>query len=119
VGSTASVFGSAESVVVLAFLSWGCLLSVDTPGFDPDEPVDEAPDAVDDDPDPVVAPVSADATPCPTRTAAPIPSAAASPPIRPTYAPAPMHICIPPGQRARPQLGRIGGHCVAWVNFPR
>ena len=34
----------------------------DAPGFDSDEPVDEAPDAVDDDPDPDVAPVSADAT---------------------------------------------------------
>jgi hypothetical protein len=118
VGSTASVFGSVESVVVLAFSSCSCLLfGEDAPGFDPDEPVGEAPDAVDDDPDLVVAPVSADATPCPTRTAAPIPRAAASPPIRPTYAPAAMHICIPAGRRARPQLGRISGHCVGWVNF--
>jgi hypothetical protein len=28
-----------------------------------------------------------------------------------------MRICIPPRQRARTQLGRIGGHCVAWVNI--
>jgi len=112
VESTASVFGSVESVVASAFSVDCCLVSGDdAPGFDSDEPVDEAPDPVDDDPDPDVAPVSADATPCPTRTAAPIPRATASPPIRPTHAAAPMHMCIPSVQRARPQLGRIGGRC--------
>jgi hypothetical protein len=50
-------------------------------------------------------------------SAAPIPRATAGPPIRPTYAPARMHMCLPPVRRTRPQLGRIGGHCVAWVSF--
>ena len=39
--------------------------------------------------------VSANATPCPAKIAAPIPSATANPPIRPTYTPAPMTMCIP------------------------
>jgi hypothetical protein len=50
---------------------------------------------LDDDVDPEVPDVSADATPCPVKTAAPIPRAAANPLIRPTYTPAPMTMCIP------------------------
>jgi hypothetical protein len=91
VGSTMD-FVSLESVDVLAFFSAGC--SDDDVDAAPDEPVDEPLD-VDDDPDPEVSPVSADATPCPTRTAAPIPRATANPPIRPTYAPAPIPMYLP------------------------
>jgi hypothetical protein len=46
---------------------------------------DDVPEvASDDDSDPDGLEGSADATPCPTKTAAPIPRATASPPIRPT-----------------------------------
>jgi hypothetical protein len=38
--------------------------------------------------------------------------------MRPTYAPAPMHKCIPSVQRARPQLGRIGGSLRLRPAFP-
>ena len=84
-------FGFWSAVVLLssaadagvAVSSEGCFLSdAETP-------------AVDELLEPEPAGVSADATPCPTKTAAPIPRATANPPIRPTYAPAPMAICIP------------------------
>ena len=52
------------------------------------EPVDD--ELVDDDSDPDESDVSAHATPWPATTAAPMPNATASPPIRPTYAAAPM-----------------------------
>jgi hypothetical protein len=59
--------------------------------LDVDELVDD--ELIDDESDP--SDVSADATPCPVKTAAPIPRATASPPIRPTYPPAPMPMCLP------------------------
>jgi hypothetical protein len=73
-GSAAAVFVSLESVDASAFSSAPCLLS--------DDDVPEV--ASDDDSDPDGLEGSADATPCPTKTAAPIPRATASPPIRPT-----------------------------------
>ncbi|MDT5324537.1 MAG: hypothetical protein QOF25_1689 [Mycobacterium sp.] len=65
-------------------------VAVDEPS---DVEVDAAPpvDPLDDAPAPDVE-GSADATPCPVNTAVPIPRATASPPIRPTYDPAPMPI---------------------------
>jgi hypothetical protein len=73
-GSAAAVFVSLESVDASAFSSAGCLASdVDVPEV-----------ASDDDTEPDVLEGWADATPCPTKTAAPIPRATASPPIRPT-----------------------------------
>ncbi|WP_203457495.1 hypothetical protein, partial [Mycolicibacterium sp. CBMA 361] len=105
-GSAVSTFMLVESVVAVAFSVDRCVvLGEDAPRFDFGEPVDETPDTVDDDPGPEAAPVSANATPCPTRTAAPIPRAAASPPLRQMYALASMHLYIPPVQRAHPRLG--------------
>jgi hypothetical protein len=86
-GSVTADFVSLESVVV--FSSAGCLLS------DNDVPEVEFEEFVDDDSDPDALDRSADATPCPTKTAAPIPRATASAPMRPTYAPAPMFMCLP------------------------
>jgi hypothetical protein len=73
-GSATAVFVSLESVDASAFSSAGCLASdVDVPEV-----------ASDEDPEPDVLDGWADATPCPAKTAAPIPRATASPPIRPT-----------------------------------
>ena len=77
-GSSAAGLVSLESVDASAFFSAGCFFS-----------------DVDDDSDPDVVDGSADATPCPTKTAAPIPRATANPPIRPTYAPAPIPMYLP------------------------
>ena len=96
VDSVAAAFASLESVVVSDFSPCCCLFSDDA-----------APDLdSDDDADPDVVDGSADATPCPTKTAAPIPRATANPPIRPTYAPAPMRMYIPSADALRPRLRR-------------
>jgi hypothetical protein len=83
VGGVGSVvdLGSAEGLAVVFVDESAVVESVD------DELVDEL---VDEDSDPGESDVSAHATPGPATTAAPIPNATASPPIRPTHAPAPM-----------------------------
>jgi hypothetical protein len=89
-------FGAGSVTAAFVSLESGCLVC--------DTDVPDAPDVLDG---------SADATPCPTKTAAPIPRATASPPIRPTYAPAPMPLYLTVDKSARPRLERIGLDCVA------
>ena len=99
----------------MAFSSAGCLLS------DDDFPALDVEEFVDDDADPDVLDGSADATPRPTKTAAPIPRAAASPPIRPsTHAyvlTVDKRVYVPSTSAPRLRLERIGLDCVAEVNF--
>jgi hypothetical protein len=78
VRSAAVVLVSLESFVVSAFSPDCCFLC------DADAPAVDEVLEVDDDPDPEVVDGSADATPYPRRTAAPIPRATASAPTRPT-----------------------------------
>ena len=80
---------------------------------DPDDSLDDD-ELVDDESDP--SGVSADATPCPVNTAAPIPRATASPPMGPTRTPAPMPIFLPWRLQRRRHLGGIDDDCVVRVN---
>ncbi len=73
-GSAARVSVSAESPAAACVFLWSVLWSGGEEFVDDDDDDDAAPE-------PVAG--SAEATPCPMKTAAPIPSAAASPPIRP------------------------------------
>jgi hypothetical protein len=118
-GSVTADIVSLESVDAVAFSSAGCLLS------DDDFPALDVEEFVDDDADPDVLDGSADATPCPTKTAAPIPRAAASPPIRPPVRPSThayvltvdKRVYVPSTSAPRLRLERIGLDCVAEVNF--
>jgi hypothetical protein len=99
-------FGAGSVTAAFVSLESGCLVSdadVDADVADVDADVPEAPDVLDG---------SADAAPCPAKTAAPIPRATANPPIRPTYAPAPMPLYLTVDDRARLRLERIGFDCV-------
>jgi hypothetical protein len=96
-------FGAGSVTAAVVSLESGCLVC-DASVLVCDAEVPGAPDVLDG---------SADATPCPTKTAAPIPRATASPPIRPTYAPAPMPMYLTVDKSARLRLERFGLDCVA------
>ena len=109
VGSAAAGFVSPESVDVSAFSSAGCSDGDDVPEVD--EPL-----KVDDESEPEVLDGSADATPCPTKTAAPIRE---PPPIHRSAGRTPQLSSLCTYRRsARPSAAwpnRLP--CVAWVNF--
>jgi hypothetical protein len=94
VGGVESVVASGFFVALAAVVGCGSVegsvvVFVDDVVVDSSvEPVVD--ELVDDDSDPDESVVSANATPWPLTTAAPMPNATASPPIRPMYAPAPM-----------------------------
>jgi hypothetical protein len=100
---SADASGVSASGVCLLSGSWSGEVVLEDSDDSADEPVDvddveAAPsleplddeELVDDESDPSDG--SADATPCPVKTAAPIPRATASPPTRPTHTPEPMLI---------------------------